>query len=313
MPSDAQSIAPTAPPAASPLVAVGLMLCACACIAATSLMAKALGRGFGGEVLHPLQISAGRFGFALLALAPVLAWNRPDFAGAAWPDHVGRTLCGWAAVSTMFAAAAGMRLADATAISFLSPMVAMLLAIPLLGERVGRWRWGAAAAAFAGALVLIRPGAEAFQPIALVALASAGFMGLETILVKRLTGGRSSAGTARTGEPTLRILAINNGLGAVIAIAAATFVWRWPSLAQWGLLAAIGTVMVTAQALFIRALRRGDASFVVPLFYATLIFAALYDLAIFGEVPTPWSAAGAAMIIGGAVVLAWRERVRAAV
>lgn len=299
-----------AAPRNSPLVAVGLMLCACACIAATSLVAKALGRGIGGEVLHPLQISAGRFGFALLALAPILAWARPSLRSTAWPDHVGRTLCGWAAVSTMFAAAAGMRLADATAISFLSPMVAMVLAIPLLGERVGRWRWGAAAAAFAGAVVLIRPGAEAFQPIALVALASAGFMGIETILVKRLTGGSSSGGAARAGEPTLRILAINNALGAAIAVAAAAFVWRWPSPLQWLLLAAIGTVMVTAQALFIRALRRGDASFVVPLFYATLIFAALYDLAIFGEVPTPWSALGAAMIIAGAVVLAWRERLR---
>ena len=284
------------------------MVVACACIAATSLMAKALGRGIGGEVLHPLQVSAGRFGFALLALAPVLAWVRPGLRGAAWPVHVGRTLCGWAAVSTMFAAAAGMRLADATAISFLSPMVAMVLAIPLLGERVGRWRWAAAVVALAGALVLIRPGAEAFQPMALVALASAGFMGMETILVKRLTGGVSSGGHAGPGEPMLRILAINNSLGAAIALAAAAFVWRWPSPLQWALLAAIGVAMVTAQAMFIQALRRGDASFVVPLFYATLVFAALYDLAVFGEVPTALSALGAALIVAGAVVLAWRER-----
>ena len=44
------------------------MLAACACIAATTLMGKALGRGIGGEALHPLQISAGRFAFALLTL-----------------------------------------------------------------------------------------------------------------------------------------------------------------------------------------------------------------------------------------------------
>ncbi len=298
------------PPRSSPLVAVGLMLVACACIAATSLMAKALGRGVGGEVMHPLQVSAGRFAFALLTLAPILAWARPGFAGAAWPVHAGRTLCGWAAVSTMFAAAAGMRLADATAISFLSPMVAMVLAIPLLGERIGPWRWAAAGVALAGALVLIRPGAEAFQPVALVALASAVFMGLETILVKRLTGGESSSGETREGEPMLRILAINNALGAAIAVAAASFVWIWPSPTQWALLAAIGAVMVTAQAMFIQALRRGDASFVVPLFYATLVFAALYDLAVFGEVPTALSGLGAALIVAGAVVLAWRERVR---
>ena len=62
--------------------------------------------------------------------------------------------------------------------------------------------------------------------------------------------------------------------------------------------------------MFIQALRRGDASFVVPLFYATLVFAALYDLAVFGEVPTALSGMGAALIVAGAVVLAWRERVR---
>ncbi|MEQ8394319.1 DMT family transporter [Thalassobaculum sp.] len=301
----ASETAAAAPQRSSPLIAVGLMLAACACIAATTLMGKALGRGIGGEALHPLQISAGRFAFALLTLTPILAWFRPSLRGAAWPVHIGRTVCGWGAVTTMFAAAAAMRLADATAISFLSPMVAMVLAIPLLGEKVGPWRWGAAAIALTGALVLIRPGAEAFQPVALVALASACFMGVETILVKRLTGGAN-----RAGEPMLRILAINNTLGAAIAITAASFVWIWPSPAQWALLAAIGTVMVTAQSMFILALRRGDASFVVPLFYATLVFAALYDFAVFGEVPTVVSASGAALIITGAVVLAWRERVR---
>lgn len=306
MPSDAAP-SEASPDGRSPLVAVGLMLAACACIAATTLMAKALGRGIGGEPLHPLQVSAGRFAFALLTLAPILAWARPSLAGAAWPVHIGRTLCGWAAVSTMFAAAAAMRLADATAISFLSPMVAMVLAIPLLGERVGPWRWGAAAVALLGALVLIRPGAQAFQPMALVALASAAFMGMETVLIKRLTGGRD-----RAGEPALRILAINNSIGAAVAIAAASFVWLWPSPTQWVLLAAIGAVMVTAQSLFIQAMRRGDASFVVPFFYATLVFAAGYDLVAFGEIPTAHSLAGAVLIVAGAVVLAWRERVRRA-
>jgi len=286
------------------------MLAAAALVAVTTLLAKALGRGIGGEPLPPFMVSAGRFAFAWLTLLPFVAWLRPSFKGAAWRLHAARSLCGWAGVSGMFAAAAVLPLADATAISFLNPMIAMVLAIPLLGERIGPWRWAAAAVALAGALVLIRPGAEAFQPVALVALASAVFMGLETILVKRLTGGESSSGETREGEPMLRILAINNALGAAIAVAVASVVWIWPSPTQWALLAAIGVVMVTAQAMFIQALRRGDASFVVPLFYATLVFAALYDLAVFGEIPTALSGLGAALIVAGAVLLAWRERVR---
>ncbi|MEQ9331629.1 DMT family transporter [Thalassobaculum sp.] len=293
---------PTAP---APLTAALLMLTAAALVAVTTLLAKALGRGIGGEPLPAFMVSAGRFVFAWAALLPFVAVLRPGFAGAAWRLHAARSFCGWGGVSAMFAAAAVLPLADATAISFLNPMIAMVLAIPLLGERIGPWRWGAAAAALAGALVLIRPGFAAFEPYALVALAAAAFMAFEVIFVKMLAGGG-----AKAGEPPLRILFINNTIGASIALAAASTVWIWPAPGQWPILAAIGMVMVTAQSLFIQAMRRADASFVMPFFYATLIFAALYDAAVFGDVPTALSVLGAAMIVAGAVVLAWRERVR---
>ena len=290
------------PAASRPLTGAALMVVCCALIAVTTLIAKVLGRGVEGAALHPLQVSAGRFCFALMVLLPILAWVRPSLRGAAWPVHVGRALCGWAGVSCMFAAAALMPLADATAISFLSPLFTMLLAIPLLGERVGPWRWAAAGTSLAGALVLIRPGTDAFQAAALIALTSALFMGMELILIKRLTG----------GEPPLRILAINNGIGTTVALAAASFVWIWPTPAQWALLAMLGATMVTAQTLFIQAMRRGDASFVAPFFYATLVFAAVYDFLVFSVLPTAFSLAGAVLIVAGAALLAWRERVRGA-
>jgi len=282
---------------ARPAGGAAMMIGACALIAVTTLLAKALGRGFDGPALHPLQVAAGRFGFALLALLPLLAWQRPSFRGAAWPVHAVRVFCGWAGVSCLFAAAAAMPLADATAISFLSPLVTMLLAIPLLGERVGPWRWGAAGVALIGALVLIRPGSDAFQPAALIALAAALFMGMEAIAIKRLSG----------GEPPLRILAISNGMGVLIAAAAAVPVWIAPSPGQWGLMALLGVTMLTAQSLFIQAMKRGEASFVIPFFYSTLVFAAVYDFAVFGDAPTAVSAAGAGLIVVAALVLAWRE------
>ncbi len=280
------------------LLGAGAMLIAAALIAVTTLLAKVLGRGLEGAELHPLQISAGRFAFAFLALMPIFAWRYPGFRGTAWSLHLGRSLCGWGGVTCMFAAAALMPLAEATAISFLSPLFTMLLAIAFLGERVGVWRWGAAGLALAGALVLIRPGTEAFQIAALIALAAAVLMGSEAVFIKRLAG----------REPPLRILFVNNGIGASIALAAASLVWIAPSGAQWGLLVMLGVTMVTAQAFFIQAMRRADASFVIPFFYATLVFAALYDLAIFGERPGVAALAGAALIVTGALVLAWRER-----
>ena len=281
------------------LVSVGLMILACMLVAGTTLIAKILGSAAGENPLHPLQVSAGRFLFAFIALMPLIAWKRPSLSGAKWGNHILRVLFGWAGVTCLFAASSVMRLADATAISFLNPIVAMMLSIPLLGERVGPWRWGAAAVAFAGALILTEPGTEAFQPMALVALTSAIFMGAEAILIKKLAD----------SEPPLRILAINNFIGACLAVTAASFVWRSPLPEQWLLMALLGVTMVSVQALFIQALRRGDASFVMPFFYTTLIFAGFYDYLVFSERPTVAGLIGAALIIIGALTIAWRERV----
>jgi drug/metabolite transporter (DMT)-like permease len=290
------------------LRAAAMMLLAAALIAVTTLLAKALGRGLpagvlaGGEAdaLSPFQVSAGRFAFAFLALGLVALWRRPGFAGTAWRLHAGRSLSGWLGVTCLFAAAASLPLAEATAIGFLSPVATMLLAIPLLGERVGRVRWLAAGVALSGALVLLRPGMEAVQPAALLALAAAGLLGLEAVLIKRLTG----------REPALRILLVNNAIGAGLSGAAAVLVWVAPSPGQWAMLAALGLSMVLAQACFLQAMKAADASYAIPFFYATLVFAALYDLAVFGDHPDALGILGAAIVVAGAILLAGAERRR---
>lgn len=285
-------------------IAALFMTGAAALVAATTLMAKVLGQELLGDPLPGFMVSAGRFLFAWLALVPVIVVMRPGFAGTRWRLHAARSVAGWATVTCIFTAAALMPLGDATAISFLNPLIAMVLAIPLLGERVGPWRWAAAGMAVLGALVLIRPGMAAFQPAALIALAAALFGAFEVIFIKMLAG--RSAGD---GEPAIRILFVNNTIGAVVSAAVALTVWQWPTPQQWLLLAAIGVVMVTAQSLFIQAMKRADASYVMPFFYAALVFAALYDAAVFAVIPVPLSILGAVLIVTGAVVLVWRERV----
>ncbi len=281
-----------------PLRGALMMLCASALVAATSLLAKVLGNGLSGDALHPLQVSAGRFVFAfsaLLIIAPKLGLK---FQAVPWRWHFLRSLFGWMGVTCMFAAAARMPLADAIAISFLSPIATMAMAIPLLGERVGVVRWSAAGISLLGAMILIRPGSDAFQVAALIALAAAFLMGLEAVFIKRLSG----------FEPTIRILFINNGFGAMLALTAATFVWVPPSTTQWGLLVLLGLIMVTAQTFFIQAMKSADASYVIPFFYATLVFAALYDFGVFQVIPGTFNLVGAAIIVAGAVFLAYRER-----
>ncbi|MBY6057356.1 DMT family transporter [Leisingera daeponensis] len=285
----------------NPALAAALILAATTFIAGTTLMAKALGTDLLGAPLHPMQISHGRFLFAFIGISTAVLILRPRFTRPHWGDHIGRTTFGWAGVTLMFASVAYIPLADATAITFLNPVFGMLLAIPLLGERVGPWRWGAALVAMVGAMILLRPAPASFQPAALLALGAAAVMGLELIFIKKLAG----------REGPLQVLWFNNLLGMMIASCAVLPVWQMPGAAQWGALAALGLLMACAQACFINGMARADASFVAPFSYATLVFAALYDFLGFGAVPDAVSFLGACIILAGAAILAWREgRVR---
>jgi len=281
----------------NPALAATLICVACAFIAATTLFAKALGTDQFGPALHPFQISFGRFLFAFLSLGLAALILRPEFQRPHLPLHLARTLSGWAGVTLMFAAVAYIPLADATAISFLNPVFGMILAIPLLGERVGKWRWLAAGIAFAGAMILLRPTPASFQPAALLALGAALVLGLELSVIKKLTG----------REGPFSILVVNSALGLCIAGIAVSFVWQSPTAAQWALMAGVGCAMAVAQTCFFNAMARAEASFVAPFSYGTLIFAALYDVVFYNVVPDAVTLLGATIIIEGALLLAWRE------
>jgi drug/metabolite transporter (DMT)-like permease len=280
------------PPLAATLIAV-----ACAFIAATTLIAKALATEQFGASMHPFQIVFGRFLFAFLAFALATAILRPPLQRPHLPLHVARTLGGWAGLALMFASVAHIPLADATAISFLNPVFGMIFAIPLLGEKVGKWRWSAAGIAFVGAIILLRPTPDSFQPAALLALGAAVILGFELNIIKKLT----------RRENPFSILLINNAIGVCVAGFAVMWVWAWPTPAQWALMAVLGCAMAVAQTCFVNAMARADASFVAPFSYGTLIFAAIYDVLFYDVVPDGVTIAGAAIIIAGALLLAWRE------
>nr|WP_170539034.1 DMT family transporter [Ruegeria arenilitoris] len=285
------------PQAHNPALAAVLIFCASAFIAGTTLLAKALGTETLGPPLHPMQISHGRFLFAFVVIVTAVGVLRPQLRRPHWGLHIGRTSFGWTGITLMFASVAYIPIADATAISFLNPVFAMVLAIPLLKESVGPWRWLAAAVALTGAIILLRPTPDSFQPAALLALAAAAVIGMELIFIKKLSG----------RESPIQILLINNAMGLTIASIAVATVWQPPSPAQWAALAGIGFLMACAQACFVNGMARADASFVAPISYATLIFAALYDFAVFRVVPDWVSLLGSGVILTGALILVWRE------
>ena len=146
-------------------------------------------------------------------------------------------------------------------------------------------------------VILLRPGAGTLQIGALMALAAALVLGFELILIKKLAG----------REPPFQILLTNNLLGVGVSTLAVLPFWVMPSVAQGIGLALLGFLMAGAQTCFVNAMARADASFVTPFSYLTLVFAAVYDLLFFAVWPDRVSWLGAAVILAGAALLAWRE------
>jgi drug/metabolite transporter (DMT)-like permease len=288
---------PSKPQPNSALKSVALIMFAMSLLAGINILAKALGQDHLGPALHPFQISFGRFAFAFMTLLIAASILRPKLTKPDMKLHLGRTTLGWAGVTLMFSAIAFIPLADATAISFLNPVFAMMLAIPFLGERVGKYRWLAAVISLIGAFILLRPSPASFQPAALLALCAALAMGIELIFMKLLT----------RKESPFQILLINNGLGFLLASGTALFVWQNPAPLQWAAMIAVGFLMVIVQTCYVQALRMSDASFIAPFSYSALIFATFYDFIIFGETPDVVSVIGSITICTGALILASRE------
>ena len=277
-----------------------LMIAASFFMAAVTLLAKGLAGRFdiaGAQDLHPLQVTAGRFIFGCCVWVSFALITRLRLQQVHWRLHVVRTFFGWTTVTAVFWAGSLMALADATAISFLTPVVTLVLALAFLGERVGWAKGLAVAIMLIGALVLLRPGTSAFQPAALIALTAAVTSAIEAIFIKRLS----------MIEDRFQILLVNNLIGLPLAVGAAAFVWVWPVPIQWLTLVLVGLGMAGAQFFFLGSMRQADASLVVPFMYSVLIFATVLDFVVFGDAPDWIGGVGAMIIVGGAILLALRD------
>lgn len=278
------------------------VLCVVACLffAGANALGKAAQTMLPGPELHPLQVAAARFVFGFLTVSPFLLMRGPSALKTAIPfRHLQRVLLGFTGVLLGFWALKTMALADAISIMWSAPLFALVFAAWFLREHVGVRRWLAAAIGFAGVVVLMRPGAGTLEPAALLALAAAFVTGAEVATI-RVLAMRDSAVT---------ILLINNALGVVIALALAAPFLVMPSFEQGLALAGVGVVMVSGQAIFLQSLKLAEASQIAPFYYATIVWAALIGVVVFGETLDWGFWLGAGLIAaGGLAVTRGRSR-----
>jgi drug/metabolite transporter (DMT)-like permease len=202
-----------------------------------------------------------------------------------------------ACVSILFIAAfARVPLAEATSIMFLSPLLVILLAKPMLKETIGPLRWAAVLAGFIGVIIIARPSGQLDTVGVAMILAGTLFNALYQLL----------SGVLRKTERAPVLLYYSALLGTVVF--GFTLPWFWggpsPTPLYYVLFAAMGVFGGVGHFLFTEAFHLAPASLLAPIMYLQLLISGSLGWWIFGQVPDRVTLIGMAIIAASGIVVA---------
>ena len=251
--------------------------------------------------VHPFEIVFFRNVFALI---PVLPWafkyGPSMFRTRRWGLLCLRAVVNVVAMLSFFYALSIAPLTQVTALGFLAPVFATVLAIAVFREAVGGRRWAAILLGFAGTIVILRPGFAAVGQGALLTIIAAFLWAGVLIIIKAL---------ART-ESSATITVYMSLLMAPLALVPALFVWQWPTAEQLAWLVFIGILGGSGQMLMAQALKEAATNVVMPFDFLRLVWVTIIAHSAFAEVPDLFTWLGAVMIFAGGTYIAYRERRR---
>lgn len=191
-------------------------------------------------------------------------------------------------------------LAEMTAIAFVWPLLACVLSIPILGERVGPMRWLAIAGGLVGMLIIIRPGLGIVHWAAFLALGMALAYATYHVLTRKVG----------TTDPFMTSLFYMGTVGVAVTSIALPFIWEAPDKMQWVLLATLGLSGATSHLCVIRSLQYAGASTMAPFGYVHLLSATILGYLIFDSLPDGPTVLGSLIIVLSGLFLFYRERLR---
>lgn len=251
---------------------------------------------------------------SFFAIAPLLVWLwlRGDVGEAVRTHnlrgHFKRSLIGSVGMFTGFTALSLLPLPDAVAISYVTPLLVVVLAALILKEKVRAYRWIAVSVGFVGVLVMLTPHWTA-------ATLSAGFMtgsafGVSVALFAALCSAAATIEirTLTRSENTGAIVFYFMSWTSLLALVTIPFGWVVPDLKDGLVLIGIGVLGGLGQILLTESYRHGDASLIAPFEYSTMLWALLLGWFVFAEWPAAAVLAGAAIVIASSAYVLWREQ-----
>lgn len=220
------------------------------------------------------------------------------------------------AMMLYFGSLAFLPVAEVAAGLFTSPLFVLAISALFLGHHVGPVRIIAGIAGFAGVLMVLRPDAGAFSPVAVVPVLAGLFYAVSALATRTWCAGE-------TGSALLAGSFVGMGLWGVAGVIFLTvfpqspadgadgFILRgWvtpgPEFWLWTFVQAIGSVI--AVAFLVRGYQLAEASFVSVFEYSLLIFASLWAFVLRGDLLDGWAMAGIGLIILSGIAIALRGR-----
>jgi drug/metabolite transporter (DMT)-like permease len=248
-----------------------------------------------GESLFYRQVGTALCAVGWVALGPGFATLKTKRVGA----HVARMAIGVISMGLNFLAFILLPLAEATAIGFSVPIFATMLAALVLGERTGRWRWGAILVGFLGVLVVVQPGSGHIGLYGgMVATVAAMCTAGATIAIRRLGATEPAAATV-----------FWFGVSSLVPLGFVMFFVAKPHDGHtFAVIAGLSLAGGIAQLLLTGALRLAPVALVMPMDYSSLLWASLLGWAIFDQLPSRWTWLGAPIVITAGLVILWREQ-----
>lgn len=204
-----------------------------------------------------------------------------------------------AAIAFVFAVA-NAPLADITALLQLTPMLVMLGAVVLFGDRIGGAAIALIVVALFGALLVAQPGGHGFQPYVLFGLASAALSAGRDLIGRRVDA----------GVPALAV-AVGLSVVSLVGIGAPMLAFeRWvtPSLPGLLLISGASAFLTLAQLLLFLSFRVAETRAVVPFFYTGTLWALLIGALVFGTLPNAVASIGIGLIAASGVLVLLLDR-----
>lgn len=264
-----------------------------------------------GLITHEIPLGELVFFRCYLALIPLILWQayKHNISALFQTNHIMKHVLrgsnSFIGMSFGFLALYYIPLTDQVALLYAWPLIVIPLAVFILKEQVGIYRWGAVVIGLIGVMVILYPylthadrGENAIYG-AIFCIIAAFSYAFGAIIVRSLTGTESFAAT---------VFFFCVICGTISLVTMFFTPWVMPSITSWALLFAIGLLGGMGQMFMTEGFRRADATLLAPFEYTSIIWASLFGFILHSQIPTFYTIIGSLIVISAGLIVIVRER-----